>query len=1050
MTGSHFRKTTQFKTDYSPSVITKYESQRTGMSSVVVDCKGPKVLGFFALATEILDDSGAPHTLEHLCFMGSKNYGYKGVLDRMANRAYSGTNAWTATDHTAYTLETAGWEGFAQILPVYLEHILLPTLTDSGCYTEVHHIDGSGQDAGVVYSEMQGVQNTSDTIVELKAARTIYPEGVGFRYETGGMMEALRVLTADRIREFHKEMYQPKNLCLVIIGEIEHDELLKILDGFETSILNDIPEPSTPWRRPWIDSKPVPPISKSVVETVEFPEQDESTGEISVVFLGPDCTDAKEMAVLETLGTFLAGSSVSILENQLVEIDDPYCTSVAWYVEERPQTLIWINLSSVATNRLAEAEKKLFEVLENTLNEPLDFAYMQECLKRTKRQKKFNVESSGYYFSSPVILDFLFGKRDGSTLKNLETLAVFDELEKWGEADWKAFLRKWVVENNHVSILARPSAKLATKIEGDEKKRTAAQIEKLGEEGLKQLQKKLDEAKAENDREIPPELLGKFEVPGVESIHFIETTTAKAGFAVKDGKPENDIQKILDKDTADIPLYLHFEHVPSNFVHVNVLISTASVPIELRPLLAVYLENFFNTPVVRDGVRQEFEEVVVQLEKDTVNYTITSGSVFDAPEHIRIRFQVEPDKYDITIKWLRELLWESIFDKKRLATTVTKLKADIPEEKRSGSNMAWSVNTMVSYSRESIGRAQDTLVKALYLKRINSLLEEKPDEAIAQFEEFRKSLCTLENMRILVIADVNKLKNPVSAWKELVIKRGHNGQLAPITRRKERLTPEGQKPGNVAHIIPLPTIDSSFSVHVALGPDNMGHPKLPAMLLAIAYLDAVEGPLWRAVRGTGLAYGTGFSKNVDAGQLQFSVYRSPDAYKAWAASKKVVTDHIDGTVEFDKFSLEGALSSIVVSFADSEPSMATAGTVSFINQVVYGQPKDYNKQLLKKVRAVTVDDIKAVLKEVILPVFEPETSNTVVVTAPVKTESIKSAFEKEKFNVKVNPLSFFQDDYGLKYGLKPGEEDGEEEEEDDDDEDDDDEEDSEESEEDDE
>jgi Zn-dependent M16 (insulinase) family peptidase len=86
MTGTHFKKSVQFKTDYSSSVITKYESQRTGMSAVVVDREGPKVLGYFALATEILDDSGAPHTLEHLCFMGSKNYRFKGVLDRMASR----------------------------------------------------------------------------------------------------------------------------------------------------------------------------------------------------------------------------------------------------------------------------------------------------------------------------------------------------------------------------------------------------------------------------------------------------------------------------------------------------------------------------------------------------------------------------------------------------------------------------------------------------------------------------------------------------------------------------------------------------------------------------------------------------------------------------------------------------------------------------------------------------------------------------------------------------------------------------------------------------
>src|SRR6195952_5118254 len=224
---SHFRTIQKFKTDYSPATISQYVSERTGMHCVVVNQKGPKVQGYFALATEILDDSGSPHTLEHLCFMGSKSYRYKGLLDKLASRAYSSTNAWTATDHTAYTLETAGWAGFAQILPVYLEHVILPTLTDAGCTTEVHHIDGNGNDAGVVYSEMQGVQNTASELIELETKRILYPAGVGFRYETGGMLEQLRVLTADRIREFHREMYQPKNLCLVLVGEIDEPNLLQ-------------------------------------------------------------------------------------------------------------------------------------------------------------------------------------------------------------------------------------------------------------------------------------------------------------------------------------------------------------------------------------------------------------------------------------------------------------------------------------------------------------------------------------------------------------------------------------------------------------------------------------------------------------------------------------------------------------------------------------------------------------------------------------------------------------------------------------------------------
>ncbi|KAG0124799.1 Metalloenzyme, LuxS/M16 peptidase-like protein [Tuber indicum] len=1022
MPGTHFKQITQFKADYAPSVITKYESQRTGMSAVVVDREGPKVLGYFALATEILDDSGAPHTLEHLCFMGSKNYRYKGVLDKMASRAYSNTNAWTATDHTAYTLESAGWEGFGQILPVYLEHVLLPTITDGACYTEVHHINGEGQDAGVVYSEMQGVENTAGTLTNLEAVRKLYPEGVGFRYETGGMMGALRVLTSDRIREFHKDMYQPKNLCVVIIGEIVHGELLKILDEFEDSIMEDIPDPNAPWRRPWIESKPVPQLNSSSISTVEFPEKDESRGEVIVGFLGPDCSDPKSAAALETLGTFLTGSSVSVLESQLVECEDPVASSAMFYVEDRPDSLIWLSLSSVSTKRLAEAEQRLFEALKKTVDEPLDFKYMQECLRRTKRQRKYSFENSGEYFATPVIMDHLFGKRDGSTLKNIETLSWYDELEKWGEKDWREFLRRWVAENTHVSVLGRPSAKLAKSIEEGEKARIAARKKELGEEGLKKLQERLDEATTDNEREIPKELLGKFPVPGIEAIHFIKTDTARAGLAAEEWKTDTEAQKIIDKDSVGIPLYLHYENVTSNFVKIVLLISTESIPVERRPLLAVYLENFFDTPVVRGGVRIEFEQVVAELERDTVDYDIGSASYMDAAENIRINFRIEPEKYEVAIKWLRELMWDSIFDKKRLATTLTKMKSDIPDEKRQGNQMSWSVARMVAYSRHSVSRAQDTLTKALYLKRISKLLEDKPEEVIEKFEELRQKFTMIDNIRILIVGELAKLKNPVSAWKVFTDGRPFSGKLSPIDRRGPRLTPEGAKPGKITHIVPLPTIDSSFSIHFAVGPDSPSHPKLPALLLAISYLDAVEGPLWRAVRGTGLAYSTHFMKDLDAGHLFYTIYRSPDAYRAWEASRKVINDHIDGTVAFNKHALEGALSGIVVSFADGESTMSAAATVSFINQVVHNQSKDYNMQLLKKVKEASVDDLRSSLKEFLLPIFQYDTSNNIIVTAPVKTDSIKAAYEKENFTVTVNPLSFFQDDYGLKYGLKDGQE----------------------------
>lgn len=56
---SHFKKIQNFEADYADAKFTQYESQRTGLRVTVVDRKGPKVYGYFAVATEIHDDSGS-------------------------------------------------------------------------------------------------------------------------------------------------------------------------------------------------------------------------------------------------------------------------------------------------------------------------------------------------------------------------------------------------------------------------------------------------------------------------------------------------------------------------------------------------------------------------------------------------------------------------------------------------------------------------------------------------------------------------------------------------------------------------------------------------------------------------------------------------------------------------------------------------------------------------------------------------------------------------------------------------------------------------------
>lgn len=378
--------------------------------------------------------------------------------------------------------------------------------------------------------------------------------------------------------------------------------------------------------------------------------------------------DPREFALIPTtatalniLLTYLTGSSASVLENILVETEQ-VASAVSSSTDSRPASVIQITLSSVAAESLAVVEARFFEVLKDTATKALDMEYINDCINRERRQLKFYAERSGSFFTESIITDFLFGKRDGSTLRDLESLREYDILETWTDQQWRDLLKKWVSEANHVTILGKPSASLSKRLTTDEEARVAKQIQSLGEKGLKKLEQRLADAKAENDREIPKEMFERFRVPDTKSIHFMETTTARSGAARKKTPLNNHIQRIIDGDSSDLPLFIHFEHVQTNFVHLTLILGTESIPVPLRPLLSIYLENFFNSPVLRNGQRLEFEQVIMDLEKDTVRYGIESGSRLGNPEVLNIEFLVEAEKYETAIQWLKNLLFDGIFD----------------------------------------------------------------------------------------------------------------------------------------------------------------------------------------------------------------------------------------------------------------------------------------------------------------------------------------------------------------------------------------------------
>lgn len=735
---------------------------------------------------------------------------------------------------------------------------------------------------------------------------------------------------------------------------------------------------------------------------------------------------------MSVLLRYLAGSSASVLDNTLVE-KEQVASGVFYECEYRPETVIQFTVTGVATEELENVEARFHELLRETAAKPIDLEYMRDCVQRERRQVKFYAESSGGFFTQPIVKDFLFGKRDGSTLKaDLENLREYQNLETWQDSQWRHWLKVWMSDAHHTSVIGKPSAGLPDKIESTEKARIAARKERLGPEGLKDLAARLAAAKAENDKEVPKEVLERFDVPNTSSIQFINTTTARSGLARKMGPLLNPAQQVVDKD-SDLPIFIHFEHVQSNFVYLTLILGTEAVPVSLRPLLNIYMENFFSTPMLRDGKTIGFEQVIMELDRDTVGYGIESGQAIGSPEVITIKMQVEVEKYQTAIQWLKDLMYSSIFDIDKVKSLVTRLLADIPDEKRDGEDMLLAADLMIGTAPSSITRACSTLVGAVYLKRVKHLLGKTPEVIIGQLKDINAALCQPDNWRILVVGNVEKLVNPVASWKILTTKLDKNDSLKSLDSRLSRLSEQGKSPGNTAFIIPMPSLDSSFAVAVGKGPSSYDDPFMPALMIATAYLNNIEGPVSVATRGTGLAYAVSFRHRISSGQVALDIYRSPNAFAAFVAIKEVIRSFAHGEKVLDPLDLESAVSTVVLGFANTEATMASAAKISFVRQVMRGLPKDWPTIILERVRNVTGEDFRGLMRDVLLPMFEGKTSNLFVTCAPIMEKELAQGFRGIGFEAEVKPLDFFQDDYGLKGGKEEEEDDEDQDDEKDDD-----------------
>ncbi|GAA5857081.1 hypothetical protein JCM9279_001948 [Rhodotorula babjevae] len=1001
----NFRLLALHQLDVPPFItIAKWQSEKTGLKVVWADTPGPVANFWATMCTEVFASNGTPHTLEHLTFTASEHYPYSGILDALGNRMLSaGSNAWTAIDNTTYTFQSASEEGMLKIIPVFLDHILFPLITPEIFKTEIYHIDGNGEEGGVVFSEMQAREGSLGDVLDQTLRQTLYGKKNAYRSETGGKLDALRKLTEEDIVKYHSAMYEPQNMTVVVTGQaIRPEQLLHTLQttiepALVKAALANGPRPRG-WVRPFVESSTArnpPQLAQDIVQHVDFADSDESVGAIEISWIGHGAHDWIANAALVAMWGYLVSGDSSAAFKAFVNIPEAYCSGICINSDARDPNIITVMLSNVPVKHLDTLAARFISFVKDQCHLPFDMKRMSYQLKQQRLSLLGTLETdSSSYVQGSVLQDILYGAEDGSQLADVfSDLEVVKKLQAFTEDDWLDVLDKWIVEQHTVVVVAHPSAKLAHDQAAETKAIVAADRARLGTVGLARAAADLEHAKKVNEHPAPRQLVESYKVPSLESIGWLKVDTARSNGVARGRETfSGRLQSHINADDGDVPYFIQFDHFPSSFVEVAALLH--GPPTDLFPL---FLDTFFAMPIMReDGTRLSFDQVNRALDELAISFGAQTLG-----EGILVSIQVVKEDYEKAITWLSDIIYGTQFDDvDRLTTLVNASLQTLPGEKDDAMGIAAAGVKDLLVSVGSVSHVLNVVNRAKLYPQLAARLKKDPKSVIKDLKTLQKQFLDPRSIRIKVAGDVLSLKTPSSSWLthfEHVLPFPP-AQLAYLLHERDLLTDLGKNPSRKAVIYTVASSESNYLFTYAKSPD-WKHVDHAAISVACACLSTTNGLLWNAVRGPGLAYGCWIKADMDDGRIAFIVFKSPDAHAAFAAGSALVGDLVSGKRSIDESDIASAKSNLAFNLVSSLDSPSAVADASFCDTVVLSRPADYAALALKRVQSVTVAEVERVIKTWIQPLFDSKTSVLGAAATPDKRSELVEAFGRLGYEV---------------------------------------------------
>ena len=240
-------------------------------------------------ADETPDEAGLAHVHEHMLFKGTARRPV-GAIAKDIEAAGGDINAWTSFDQTVYHVTIASRE-----LDVALDILSDAVQCSSFDETELT------RELEVVLEEVRRGKDQPSRVASEMLFGSVFGQHPYAR-PVIGYEDTIRAFTRPKILDFYRRWYQPQNMCLVVVGDVDPDAVVEKAGRLFDADLNRAQPPQR--RRP--DSSPISGIQGA------FAAQDIQETHLALAWPSTRLADA-DTPVLDVLTVILGAGESSRL-----------------------------------------------------------------------------------------------------------------------------------------------------------------------------------------------------------------------------------------------------------------------------------------------------------------------------------------------------------------------------------------------------------------------------------------------------------------------------------------------------------------------------------------------------------------------------------------------------------------------------------------------------------------------------------------------------------------------------------------------------------------